>query len=92
MQKSVIIYGYNHLIVKAKGGVKMRIDRVKFAAALARADLTVNELANLSGISRVTVSSIKSGKSCTRNTANKLVAVLGSDIIENTAATVGNDK
>ncbi len=70
----------------------MRIDRVKFAAALARADLTVNELANLSGISRVTVSSIKSGKSCTRNTANKLVAVLGSDIIENTAATVGNDK
>ncbi|MEY8313239.1 helix-turn-helix transcriptional regulator [Oscillospiraceae bacterium 42-9] len=71
---------------------RIRIDRVTFAAALARADLNVKQLAELSGVSRVTISSVKSGKTCSQDTANKLVSVLGSDIIENTAATVGNVK
>lgn len=70
----------------------MRIDRVKFAAALARADLTVNQLAKLAGLSRVTVSSVKTGKSCSRDTAGRLAAILGNDIIENTAATVDNGR
>lgn len=70
----------------------MRIDRVKFAASLARADLTVNQLAKLSGVSRVTISSVKTGKSCSKNTADKLAAILGYDIIENTAATVDSGK
>lgn len=70
----------------------MRIDRVRFAAALARADLNVKQLAELAGVSRVTVSSVKTGKSCSTDTANKLAAILGRDIIEETAATVGNVK
>lgn len=70
----------------------MRIDRVRFAAALARADLNVKQLAELAGVSRVTVSSVKTGKSCSTDTANKLAAILGQDIIEDTAATVGNVK
>lgn len=71
---------------------RIRIDRVTFAAALARADLNVKQLAELSGVSRVTIPSVKSGKTCSQDTANKLVSVLGGDIIENTAATVGNAK
>lgn len=65
----------------------MRIDRVKFAAALARADLTVKQVAELSGVSRVTVSSVKTGKSCSKDTADKLARVLGRDIIVDAAAT-----
>lgn len=59
----------------------MRIDRVDFAAALARADLNVKQLAELSGVSRATITSVKSGKSCSQETADKLAAVLGRDII-----------
>ena len=60
----------------------MRIDRVNFAAALARADLNVKRLAELSGLSRGTITSVKTGKSCNRETAERLAAVLGRDIIK----------
>ncbi len=60
----------------------MRIDRVEFAAALARADLNVKQLAALAGLSRGTITSVKTGKSCSQETANKLAAVLGRDIIK----------
>ena len=42
----------------------MRIDKVKFATELARADVSAKELASRTGVSRVTISAIKSGKSC----------------------------
>lgn len=70
----------------------MRIDRVKFAAALARADLTVKQLSECSGVSRVTISGVKCGKSCSEKTAQKLALVLGQDIIEDAAATADNAK
>ena len=70
----------------------MRIDRVKFAAALARADLTVKQVAELSGVSRVTVSSVKNGKTCSKDTADKLTRVLGRDIIVDAAATADSVK
>lgn len=59
----------------------MRIDRVKFAAALVRKDLKVYEVAELAGVSKGTVTSVKSGKSCSRRTGEKLAAVLGREII-----------
>lgn len=68
----------------------MRIDRVKFAAALARADLTVKQVSELSGVSRVTVSGVKSGKSCSKSTAEKLSRVLGRDIIQDATAIADN--
>lgn len=55
----------------------MRIDRVKFAAALATRDIKAIELAQLSGVSRGTVTAIRSGKSCSEDTANKIAAGLG---------------
>ncbi|MCH5261202.1 MAG: hypothetical protein J1F18_15755 [Lachnospiraceae bacterium] len=36
----------------------MRIDRVAFAAALARADINAKQLAELSGVSRVTITAV----------------------------------
>ena len=60
----------------------MRDDRVAFAAALARADLNVKWLAELSGVSRGTITSVKTGKSCSKDTAEKLAAILGRDIID----------
>lgn len=60
----------------------MRIDRVKFATALARKDITCLKLAEQSGVSRATITSVKSGKSCSKETADKLAAVLGADILE----------
>lgn len=62
--------------------MSVRIDRVKFAAALAQADLSVKRLAEKSGISRATVTAVKNGKSCSRETADKLAAVLGRNIIK----------
>ncbi len=59
----------------------MRIDRIEFAAALARKDITCLKLAELSGVSRVTITSVKNGKSCSKATAEKLAAVLGNEII-----------
>lgn len=37
----------------------MRIDRIKFATELARADLNIKQLAERAGVSRVTITSIK---------------------------------
>lgn len=59
----------------------MRIDRVEFAAALARADLNVKRLAEKSGVSRVTITAVKSGKSCSKSTADRLIAILGEEIL-----------
>lgn len=60
----------------------MRISRERFAAAMARLDITGNGLAELAGVSRGTVTAVKSGKSCSTQTAEKLAAVLGYEIIE----------
>ena len=60
----------------------MRIDRVAFAAALARRDINQKRLAELSGVSRVTITAVKNGKTCSEDTARKLAAVLGPEIME----------
>ena len=60
----------------------MRIDRVAFAGALARRDINQKRLAELSGVSRVTITAVKSGKTYSEDTARKLAAVLGPEIME----------
>lgn len=60
----------------------MRISRERFAAAMARLDITGNSLAEAAGVSRGTVTAVKSGKSCSAQTAEKLAAILGRGIIE----------
>lgn len=60
----------------------MRINREKFVAAMVRLDLNGNRLAELAGVSRGTVTAVKTGKACSSSTGWKLAAVLGEDIIE----------
>ena len=60
----------------------MRIDRVKLIAEMARRDISCKRLVELSGVSRMTITSVRSGKSCPMETAEKLAAVLGRDILE----------
>lgn len=60
----------------------MRIDRVKFAAALARADMTTIELSQRAGLSRGTISSVKNGKKCTPKTAQRIAFGLGVELSE----------
>lgn len=55
----------------------MRIDRIKLITEMARADLGVHELADRAGLSRGTVTAIKTGKGCREETAAKLAAGLG---------------
>ena len=55
----------------------MRINRVAFATELARADINLKTLALRSGLSRSTITSVRSGKSCSEETANKLASGLG---------------
>ena len=45
----------------------MRIDRIKFAAELMRQDMTQKALAEKSGVSRVTITGIKSGRRAGRH-------------------------
>ena len=58
----------------------MRLDRVKLIAEMARQDLTVIELSEKSGVSRVTITGIRGGKPCSKNTAEKLALSLGVSI------------
>lgn len=54
----------------------MRIDRIKLITEMARQNLTQLRLAELSGISRVTISGIQNGRSCSGQTAVKIADAL----------------
>lgn len=60
----------------------MRIDRIKLVSELTRQDLTQSRLAEMSGVSRVTIGYIKAGKSCTDEVGRKIAKALGVDVTE----------
>ena len=62
--------------------MRIRINREKFAAALARLGITGNELSEKTGLSRSTITAIRSGKSVSRETAQKVASVLGAEIMK----------
>lgn len=55
----------------------VRIDRKKLVCTMLDKDLNVKELAELSGISRSTITSIRNGKSCAKGTVYILAKALG---------------
>ena len=55
----------------------MRIDRVKLATELARREWRDKRLAELSGVSRATLSAIKGGKTISPDTAQRVAGALG---------------
>ncbi len=65
--------------------MRKRIDRVALIAEMARRDMTCNQLVEMSGVSRPTITAARSGKTVSEETAEKLAAVLGRDIIEKEA-------
>lgn len=54
----------------------MRIDRKKLIVAMLEKNQNVLRLAQSSGVSRVTISGVKNGKSCSPSTAVKLAKAL----------------
>lgn len=56
--------------------MSMRIDRVILASELVRREWRDKRLAELAGVSRVTVSAIRSGKTVAPDTANKIAQAL----------------
>lgn len=56
--------------------MRMRIDRIKLAAALKYKNITQIDLASRSGLSRITVNTICNGKSCTEKSAEKIAEAL----------------
>ena len=55
----------------------MRIDRSKLACEMIRNDLNCNDLVRVSGLSRSTITAVRTGKSCSGNTAMAIARALG---------------
>ncbi|HJC73324.1 MAG TPA: helix-turn-helix transcriptional regulator [Candidatus Ruthenibacterium merdavium] len=60
----------------------MRIDRIKLISEMAIQEIKVGELSEKAGVSRVTISAMRSGKSCTKNSAIHVARALGVDVEE----------
>ncbi len=63
-----------------KGVDLLKLDRVKVISEMARNDISCKELVGKTGLSRVTVTNVRNGKSCTRSTAFAIAAAIGVDI------------
>lgn len=55
----------------------MRLDRVKLIAEMARQNMTRGRLAEISGVSKTTISNITGGKSCSNLAGNAIINALG---------------
>ncbi len=55
----------------------MRLDRVKLIAEMARQNMTRGRLAEISGVSKTTISNITSGKTCSLVVGNAIINALG---------------
>lgn len=60
----------------------MRIDRKKLVLAMMDRDMNANQLAELTGLSKATISGIRCGKSCAKDTLDKINKALGVDVTE----------
>ena len=58
----------------------MRLNRVVLITELARRDMSLKRLAELTGISRVTLTAVKSGKACSADTGERIATALGVNI------------
>lgn len=60
----------------------MKINVSKLSIVMARAGINFSELANLSKVSRPTLSYIKNGKTCRPDVVNKIATALNVDVTE----------
>lgn len=61
---------------------RVRIDRVKFAAELAKRDMTLAALSDIVGVSRQILSGVKAGKTCLLETGEKIAQGLNVQLSE----------
>lgn len=59
-----------------KGSAEMKINCKKLVVALLDKDMTQTKLAEVSGVSRPTISGIKAGRKCSDETGYKIAAAL----------------
>ena len=65
----------------------MKLDRIKLITEMARKRMTVVEMAKITGISRVTITNVRSGKSCSAGVGYAIAKDLNkapADLIETT--------
>lgn len=55
----------------------MRIDRVKLIAEMARQNVRIKDLSEKALVSRVTLTAMRGGKSCSTNSARRVAQALG---------------
>lgn len=60
----------------------MRINRITFNLELLKRDLTLTELSKASGVSRQVLSAIKSGKTCSDATGEKIASALNVNLAD----------
>ena len=60
----------------------MQLDRVRVIAEMASQRVSVKELAERSGLSRASITSVRGGKSCSTATGKSIAYALGVDIEE----------
>lgn len=60
----------------------MRVDRVKLIAEMAKQDIKTQELARKANLSRSTITAMRSGKSCCKNSVLHVAQALGVDITD----------
>lgn len=60
----------------------VKVDRIKLSIAMAKKDINGRELSKMSGVSVMTISYIKNGKTCSVATGEKIATALGIDMEE----------
>lgn len=60
----------------------MRINSIKLVTEMMKRGVNQKELAEMSGVSRVTVGYVKNGKSCSKETLGRIAKALGVDPVE----------
>ncbi|MBE5980337.1 MAG: helix-turn-helix transcriptional regulator [Paenibacillaceae bacterium] len=69
-------------MIEMKGEEDMRVNRKKLLLTMLDLDMKVGQLVEKSGLSRCTVSAVRSGKTCSLETVQKLAQALGVEPIE----------
>lgn len=65
-----------------KGGEQMRLDRLKLFLVVKQNDLSQKRLAELSGVSRVTINNVMNGRSCSNDVAERIAYALNTPLSE----------
>lgn len=60
----------------------MKLNRITLLAAMVSHNFTLLKLAELSGVSKATISAVKNGKTCSFRTASKIAKALDLDVME----------